>query len=339
MSQRVVRRLEQLQLSVAEHMEVAATFRESTPVHRFSQGDLALSCPACSSNLIQGLSHQPNRLFGGIALRCSCGAWSCIPSGTPWSVTPEMPEAKSIHHLYRYFESPAYRDEFLQGAVWTTTLLACKDHPDDVRADSGEGTLSYSHDPIRGRASDPRVRAVARRLGLEIGSGDGLVELRGNSASRTSADAWMLCVSLVYSPRLLQKFGRYCVRIERPATLFLAMTEAIQREVSVSRGGYRRVYYRTRSVRNLDDEPASTTFVKPESYADESETRFVWFVDHREIGPRTFKTKLPDGVLTPVPDFHADGWPGGKASVGSSFRDEHRIWRAAQKRSRKARGR
>ncbi|WP_373061906.1 hypothetical protein, partial [Gemmatimonas sp.] len=268
--------LKAIRLIDAERKEVAAKFTSASAVGTFNQGETTLICPTCESDLIRGLGQKVNRLFAGIGLRCHCGAWSMIEDGTQWSATRTTPEAAPIISLYRYFDTENHRDAFLDGQVWTTTMWYCRQHADESRADTGEGTLSYSHDPISGRASDPRIREVARRLHLGIGDPEMEIQLAGNEVGMEVPDAWMLCVSRVYSPLLLAKFGQFCVRIERPASLFVAISEAIEKEMSLWLGGYRRVYYQTREARNLDPIPASPAFVKPVEYEREFEMRFAW---------------------------------------------------------------
>lgn len=184
------------------------------------------------------------------------------------------PRVHKMDRLYRIFERPEYANAFCAGEVWLSSLEKCRNTEDGIRKDAGEGTLEYNSGTAIGSSGDPAFDEVVRRLGMPVqGLQDSIIH-DCRSFEKTS-DAFVLCTSDGSLEELL-KFGAHCVEITRPFEFLLRLTPAIAERHELAWGVVWKVDYRPRVYQGLEEHPGFAPFVKPDSFSDEKEVRFIW---------------------------------------------------------------
>ncbi|CAG0957759.1 hypothetical protein GEOBC_00553 [Geobacteraceae bacterium] len=202
------------------------------------------------------------------------------------------PSLLNVPKLYRFLDERGHAEAFCRGEIWTTTLHICRHREDVARADRGEGKHTYKNlSVVAGSASDPKVQAVVRKLGLPP-IGGGRVSLYANLAERTMPDTHLLCLSYRSDAEAMSKFGKYCIEISQPVEFFRHLSYATQRQrARMSWARIAPVVYRPREYCDDEPEPGMMGFVKPESYKSEEEVRLLWMpFDEGPIGPGLLKS-------------------------------------------------
>lgn len=189
--------------------------------------------------------------------------------------------------LFRYFDVEEHADSFTGGRCYISTLRRCRETEDAIRADPGEGMLSYQTGTISGSSSDPLVREIGRRGGIHV-AGDGAVTISNTEHRLVIPDAYVLCLSDTLSDVLLKKFGPYVVEIDT-LRFFENLTYALSTHYELEREApLRKVAYTSRSYAGLDPSPGVIGFTKPESFRDESEVRCIWLPQNHTPAPQVF---------------------------------------------------
>ena len=207
----------------------------------------------------------------------------------------------SIEHLarrptavYRFCHEEAHADALCRGAVWISTLEACRGYEDPQRGDSGEGTLSYNTGFIQADGTSDALRLIGARAGISIGPGCKNVTLSDNTRHTKLQDAYVVCTTLAFAPEdLSEAFGRYCVRIRSPEAFFAAVTTRLASYCPLAAAHAGPTIYSQRYFRGLEPEPGPVGFVKPpDQYKHQKEYRFLWTIaEQRQLCP--FSLSVP----------------------------------------------
>lgn len=184
---------------------------------------------------------------------------------------------REIKTLYRYFPCKKYADKFELGELRLSTLRACRETGDDTRRDAGEGTLHRRMDHIDGR--DPRAADVLRQTGLFSVPDNFNALFKNCHAFVGGIDGYLLCTSEILDDSLFERWGKFCVRINRPVEFFFALTQTIGRTVlPLHYASIGTIKYIGRELVNYENAPSPIAFLKPTSYVIEKEVRMFWRV-------------------------------------------------------------
>jgi hypothetical protein len=192
--------------------------------------------------------------------RSSSRTFSFLMAGTTHhqyqAVNPRIVvRQKRLPTLYRLLGNKEHAVQFMDGSIRLSTLSACRYAPDGSRRDPGEGTVRINADP-------PVVRYT-----------DGLV----------------LCATSSWpSPALIAGFGRYCIEIRQPHSLFMAITEALRKRYAIDYAILSHVRYVGRDFYNEYETPSHAGLLKPrDGYYGQREARMLWAIaEARTVHPR-----------------------------------------------------
>ena len=204
--------------------------------------------------------------------------------------------------LFRFLREESHAEALVAGCVWVSTLGICRAYEDMERGDPGEGSLGYSISKAAGDGSNLQLVRNAARAGIYIGPDAQNIELANISGTTILSDAWLLCLTEECDNGLMAAFGRFCVRIERPRSLFESICEALVRKHSTRvQGVAGPVVYRDRRYRDDEEAPGHIALVKPERYRQQSEVRMVWWRhDQRPITQQLIDVPASVGSIVRV---------------------------------------
>ena len=196
--------------------------------------------------------------------------------------------------LYRAFDDRDHALSFSRGEVWISTLESCRQTEDQQRVDAEEAIHQYNSGTIIGSSGDREFDLIMQRTGLaDANPGIRAVNWTIHDCLNAHglADAHLLCTSTNVEVGELGKFGRYRVEIWNPGEFFTRLTRTIACEISLQVFVLGLVSYRSRTYRAQENEPGAFGFVKPATYSDEQEARFIWIADgDPNLRPRLFKS-------------------------------------------------
>lgn len=209
-----------------------------------------------------------------------------------WVPQPEMSKDTKSHFtgttIYRSFDSEEYADNFVAGNIWLSTLERCRQYEDPLQGDSGEATHLYSSGLINGGSNDAKFVRAAGNMGVKIEPGCSNITFNNCVSIQKLHDAFVICTSEIFDPKLSETFGNYCVEISDPKKFFAAISEALRHQphIDFAWAGWGKIKYRDRTYGGLEDSPGSLGLVKPIKYAHQKEIRFMWGVkDDKPIAP------------------------------------------------------
>ena len=205
--------------------------------------------------------------------------------------------------LYRTFGEEKHAADFVAGRIWISTLAYCRSIEDAIRRDPDEGRMRYvTEGPLRGDSDDPIFAEIARRSGVRFTNSKNIL-LINCQTRQTVPDGLVICMS----KKRLDKFGRYCVRIDSPLKMFKVISDALQAAGYIKanpghmKGLITGVDYRSRELKYPDPEPVHPGAVKPKIFEDEYEVRMLWPL--LKLGPAPFMLtcEAAKKYCTPIP--------------------------------------
>lgn len=196
--------------------------------------------------------------------------------------------------VFRFFESNEHAEALLRGAVWISTLNACRAYEENGRGDKGEGSLDYRIKQAEGIGRDPDFRTVAERAGIGVSEG-ARVTLSNISRRMQLTDAYVLCTTMEHSPENLSStFGSHCIEILDSAHFFKLITHRLNSLIPLNEALLGPVRYTPRQYAGLEEVPGPLGFVKPpDLFEVQKEFRMLW-VPHDLSNLKPFLLNAPE---------------------------------------------
>jgi hypothetical protein len=202
-------------------------------------------------------------------------------------------ELEKIPCVYRYFAEEWQAKALTQGRVFFSTLNRCREAEEARGGDPEEARELYLQGVAAGNSESPEMRTILDRLGFVDLHGTH-IELGFNACERKMPDAYVICTSEDLSPVLAVRFGKFCVRLEKPAEVSRRLHRALVHRCIPHHGWFSRVtYVPFNGYNDLEDSPGPIGFVKRLSFELEQEARFL-FLPHPALpGMRLEKFEIP----------------------------------------------
>lgn len=197
----------------------------------------------------------------------------------------------SPYAVYRFMREESHVESMLQGNVYLSTLEACRRYENEERGDRYEGYSLYSSGIVSGLGSEPHMRTVGSRLGVELGP-DTMGHFAWCSSRTRLSDSYVLCTTDRFSTSMFKDFGNYCVEISCLPDFYMLMSKLLKENHNIGHGLAGYALYKDRWYEGLDpppEPPTSVVLLKPERYKHQKEYRFSWnpVPNRRDLTPLT----------------------------------------------------
>jgi hypothetical protein len=178
--------------------------------------------------------------------------------------------------MYRFFDEERYADEFVNGNVFVSTFKRCRAYENKYQGDIGEGSLTYNGGRFVGNSDSFEFKKILSNMpGIKIEGSN--ITFDNNTQVTRVHDAFVLCLTTKFQPGEFNiDFGRFCVEIINPKSLFSGLNSAIRHKYRVSGQVFDHCVYSTRSYFGSQNSPGNIYLLKPQSYSYQYEYRGVW---------------------------------------------------------------
>jgi hypothetical protein len=204
------------------------------------------------------------------------------------------PPVGDIPAVYHFLSS--HVDSFLAGDIFISTLSWCRSQEKEGQGDREEGHEHYYSGNVTGDGSDPDFQKIATRMQMPVGSDCYDISFIDSKSLRILPDAFVLCTSEHFMPAMSETFGKFCVEIREPRKFFRLVTQQLAMIHPLYRAGWGRVKYLDRQYTGLQDPPGPLGFVKPKSYGNQDEVRFLW-IPKDATAIKRFTLSVPDAAV------------------------------------------
>ncbi|SFJ99107.1 hypothetical protein SAMN04488079_103236 [Methylophaga sulfidovorans] len=183
-----------------------------------------------------------------------------------------------VSGIIKPLHEESHAESMLQGNVYLSTLETCRRYENEERGDRYEGYSLYSSGTVSGLGSDPHMKTVASRLGVEM-SPDSMGSFMWCKSESRLTDSFILCTTDKFNRSMCKDFGDYCVEIRHLPHFYMLMSRLLKEKYNIGHGLAGYALYKDRWYEGLEsppEPPTSVVLLKPERYKHQREYRFSW---------------------------------------------------------------
>lgn len=213
---------------------------------------------------------------------------------TPLDQTPAERE-KIV--TYKYFKTPEWKNQFLNGHIWLGTLKSFQSIENENQGDKLEGISTYH---INARVDDSNIDLLNKNNPM-FGSmftpdfKGGYVNFINSTIRIHHPDCYIICSTNNRNDYLFEKdFGKYCVRINDSLHFFTMIMLSLSEKIGGGDmvGKMDEVIY-SKNVVNDMHEQSDPVFTKPEHpYKWQDEYRFCWSPEPPQLSIKPFSLNI-----------------------------------------------